>query len=171
MKRDRECPRESDVCDAIASGAWARDDERQADLRRHSDTCGICSDLVRVALALRSDYEAGIRTIEVPPASIVWWRSQLRARREAVRAAARPVTIMHALAAASAMAAFLALGRLFWPVVSQWLARLAIRTGPWIPGTDGAASTGLPLAWIALAACGLVLLVPVALFWLARLRP
>src|SRR5258708_8751559 len=48
-----------------------------------------------VAEAARAQVEA------TPPSSaVVWWRAQMRARREAARAADRPITILHALAIA-----------------------------------------------------------------------
>jgi hypothetical protein len=41
------------------------------------------------------------RTEAAPPSSaIVWWRAQMRARQEAARAVARPITVVHALAIA-----------------------------------------------------------------------
>src|SRR5688500_1045787 len=42
------------------------------------------------------------RSEAAPPSSaIVWWRAQMRARQEAALAAARPITIVHALAIAA----------------------------------------------------------------------
>ena len=46
--------------------------------------------------------EAALTRMEAAPPSsaIVWWRAQMRARQEAARVAARPITIVHALAIA-----------------------------------------------------------------------
>jgi hypothetical protein len=61
----------------------------------------------------------------VPPAGLVWWRAQLRARQEAARAAERPLKVAHSLAAASVVgvAAALIVGML--PSVRELLAPLA----------------------------------------------
>ncbi|MGE5816048.1 MAG: hypothetical protein ACM36C_16280, partial [Acidobacteriota bacterium] len=98
-----ECPREQDVLDALASRRWPH---RAGDeLRAHVATCGICADLVTVAGALLDDESV---PHELPPASLVWWRAQLRARVEAARAALRPIRVAQLAAVICAAAVVIA---------------------------------------------------------------
>lgn len=90
----RECERSADVGAAIAGGALQSD----VDLQAHVDTCESCRDLALVMSALRSEREHARRHAPVPSAGLVWWRLQLRARREAARQATAPMTFMHAAA-------------------------------------------------------------------------
>lgn len=84
-----ECPREQDVVDAILSRRWPSrcDDE----LRTHVHACPGCADLVEVAAAFLEARDLDEERPEVPSASLVWWRAQLRAREEAARLARRPL--------------------------------------------------------------------------------
>ena len=94
------CPRESELWDAIAAGTWPG--AAGADLRAHVESCAGCRDAALVSSALLAD-AAVLRVQEVPPsASFVWWRAQLRARREAEARVERPITIVHGLAIACA---------------------------------------------------------------------
>jgi hypothetical protein len=95
----KECTREREVIDAVATGRWP--DACQEELRSHAANCRTCSDLVLVASALRDEHDLALSQVRVPPAGLIWWRAQLRTRQEAVRRAERPLTIAHALAAAS----------------------------------------------------------------------
>lgn len=55
--------------------------------------------IVQQAIA---DEASAARAEATPPsAAIVWWRAQMRARREAAQLADRPIAIVHALAIAS----------------------------------------------------------------------
>jgi hypothetical protein len=83
------CSHEQDVLDALASRRWPSrcDDE----LRSHVEACAICADLLLVARALLDGRDDEAVSDANLPASLVWWRSQLRAREEATRAAARPL--------------------------------------------------------------------------------
>ncbi len=91
-----ECPREQDVLDAIAARRWpARCD---GELRDHVASCALCADLVAVAGALLDADGDESTAGELPPASLVWWRAQLRAREEAARAALRPIRLAQRLA-------------------------------------------------------------------------
>ncbi len=96
-----ECSREQDVLDALASRRWpARCD---AELRDHVASCALCTDLVAVAGALLDEAD-DLAADALPPASVIWWRAQLRAREEAARAAARPLRVAQQVAAALGIA-------------------------------------------------------------------
>ena len=116
-----ECPREQDTLDAIAARRWpGRDDELSA----HIATCAICADLAAVAAALRDDWDHVADLPPLPAAEVVWWRAQVRARTEAARLAARPITVLQAISAATAVGIVLALSTFATtPVVGagQWL--------------------------------------------------
>jgi hypothetical protein len=114
-----ECKRERDLVEAITSGRWpdACDDE----LRNHVITCGVCKDVVIVARALYEEHAGALAELRVPPAGLVWWRAELRARQEASRVAERPIAFAHAFAGACAIGVALALLAGMLPWVQDWL--------------------------------------------------
>lgn len=118
-----ECDREQDVLDAMAGGRWPG--QCDEDLRAHVNACGTCRDLADVATALLSDQETACSEARVPPAGVVWWRAQLRAREDAARAAGRPVAFIQGVAASVAVWLLIALYRAL-PVeyVAEWRAWL-----------------------------------------------
>ena len=87
-----ECAREQDVLDAVAAGRW------DAELRAHIESCAICQDVRTVFAAMSEERDAAWEETSVPPASVVWWRAQIRAREEATRAASRPIAMAQAVA-------------------------------------------------------------------------
>jgi hypothetical protein len=96
----KECVREAEVVEAVISGRWpaACDPE----LRSHAMECHICKDIVLVSSALQGERDPAVLKATLPSAGLVWWRAELRARREAARVAERPMKFVHSLAAASA---------------------------------------------------------------------
>jgi hypothetical protein len=154
------CPVEQDLLDAVASRRWpARAD---AALRRHVESCASCSDVAEIAAAFLEDRDLARGEGNVPPASAVWWRSQVRARQESARLASRPIVIIQALATvvvaavaiAGAPAAYVMARNLIATVAaSGWGAAPRDVTWSWIAGVT--AYTALPLlaagVWIVLA--------------------
>jgi hypothetical protein len=110
-----ECEFESEVLAAILQSRWP--ERVEADLREHAAGCQICSDVAAIADAFDPARQETLAQAAVPPAARVWRLAQLRARREALREAARPITAVQALAFA---AAFGALGACFG-ATSTWL--------------------------------------------------
>ena len=96
-----ECQFEPEVLAAVIQSRWP--ERVDAQLRAHVASCSICSDVVAVAGAFDGSLEEMRASAEVPDASRVWWQSQLRARREAVAAAGRPITAVQVLAFACAV--------------------------------------------------------------------
>jgi len=96
-----ECQFEADVLAAVLQSRWP--EQVDAGLRAHVETCGICSEVAAVAGAFDGDSDGLRASAAVPDASRVWWRAQLRARREAVEAAGRPITAAQVMALACAM--------------------------------------------------------------------
>jgi hypothetical protein len=91
-----ECPREQEILDALASSRWP--DRLGEDLARHVHGCAFCKDLGLVAEALGADFSSAIEQARVPTAGLVWWRAEIRARQDSVRAASRPIALAHYLA-------------------------------------------------------------------------
>ena len=87
-----ECVRELDVADAVVSGRWP---DGAADLRDHVERCSSCADLVTILGPLLDAGDSVWQDARVPSSGVVWWRAQMRARREATRAANTPLTIAH----------------------------------------------------------------------------
>ena len=112
-----ECPRESDVLDAIASGKWPH--RVSLELAGHVRSCAVCRDVVVVAQAMRADQETAWREASVPSSGQAWWRAEMRARHEAVLQASRPIAIAQGAALLVAIAAILATGWLGWTWIHQ----------------------------------------------------
>ena len=96
-----ECPYEAEVLSAVLQSRWS---ERGAvALREHAAVCGICSEVAAIAAAFEGSLDKIRSSAPVPDASLVWWRAQMRARREAVEAAGRPISVLQAIAFACAV--------------------------------------------------------------------
>jgi len=96
-----ECEYEAEVLSSVVQSRWP--ERVDAGLRAHVSGCGICSDIVAVAGwfdEARDEMRAG--TV-VPDAGRIWWAAQLRARREAIETAGRPITAVQAIAFACAV--------------------------------------------------------------------
>ena len=106
---DLTCPREQEVLDALQSG-------RLSELHEHLATCSECADLALVAGFLQNEneivqQELSHGDVHLPSASFLWWKSKLRARREAQDKVLQPVRIAEKAAAGVAA---LGLGGLAW---------------------------------------------------------
>ena len=158
-----ECCREGEVIEAIVSHRWP--DRAADDLRGHVAQCAICADVASVAGALREDYESACESAAgLPPADLVWFRSQARARAEATRQAGRPIAIMQAIGLAGATAVISAL----IGVVAYWVWQRAdwftIMPSVAMPGLD---TMGFAVRGVLLAIGLWLLLAPVAVYLVA----
>jgi hypothetical protein len=166
-----ECNREQDVLDAIAAGRWP--DRCDADLSAHIAGCAICADVAAVARAIREDHEAAWRDAHVPPSGRVWWRAEMRARQEAARKAAQPITVVQGIAGACAAGIVAALIGVIWPAVWE---SLGVATA--LGGVKdafharllqlAAMSTSMPpqiLLSLAVALAAAIVLMPLALYF------
>jgi hypothetical protein len=118
--RVEECRRECEVVEAVGCGRWP--ERCPVELRDHVGSCAVCSQVLEVALALHDDREAACSQAEIPSAGLVWWRAELRARQEAMRAASRPITFAQAFGGAAAIGVALALLNRVWPWLKQLFA-------------------------------------------------
>lgn len=173
-----ECPREQEVLEAVASRRWpTRCDE---ELRAHVTSCAVCADLATVAAALL-DADGEAPAGGLPPASLVWWRAQLRARQEAARSALRPIRLTQGVAAVCALAlAIVAVSFVLpqaWNAVATAAERLpdidvhalVMRIASVLPAFDADAASQAALAALAnrgvqLAAGAWLILAPVAIY-------
>jgi hypothetical protein len=87
-----ECNREQDILDAVASGRWP--ERVDAELMAHAKCCRICTEVAMVSMLYQEDYSAALEEARVPSSGLVWWKSELRSRQEAVRAASRPIEMV-----------------------------------------------------------------------------
>ena len=112
-----ECPRESDVLDAVASEKWPH--RVAPELAVHVASCAVCSDIAAVATAIRTAHEVAWRDAAIPSSGQVWWRADMRARQEAIRTASRPIAIAQAAAVLVAVALAGAAGWIAWTWTRQ----------------------------------------------------
>jgi hypothetical protein len=115
-----ECPRESDVLDALTSARWPHRVNR--DLAEHVEACAICTDVVAVAAAMRDDHEVAWQQANIPSPGRVWWRAEMRARQEAIREASRPIAIAQGVAALLGVGLIAVAGWFAWPSLNDHVA-------------------------------------------------
>ena len=113
--------------------------------------CPECGPLVALEQQIRLEFEHTIRSTRVPTPEIVWWRSQMRAREEAARKAARPMLFTQALAIAALIGLLVSVaGRLSLPALS-FLEMPSL-------------SIGAPLVYAVIAAAFCLLVAPLAVY-------
>ena len=87
--RARECPRESEVLQALTGG------RRDPALDEHVAGCVSCQELRRVAGYLRDVAAIPEEPARLPDPSYVWWKGQLLRQWEASRRASAPLEAAH----------------------------------------------------------------------------
>jgi len=124
----RYCEREPDLVEALTSGRWP--DACGEDLCRHAAACPVCAEVVLVAQALEQESTQARMEVALPTAGLVWWKAQMRARREAIDRAAQPIAIVEGLAWVSA--AVCLLGTAIWQRrwIEDWLIWFTQTTQP-----------------------------------------
>jgi hypothetical protein len=152
-----ECPRESDVLDALASSRWPH--RVDAELSNHVASCAICRDVITVAAAMQADHDDAWREANVPSSGQMWWRAEMRARQDAIRHAARPVTVAQGVAAVFALALAGVAAWFAWPSLHSLFSAI-------VPGGDAQSTTfASPLFIpIAIAMGAFLVLAPVAIY-------
>ena len=129
---------------------------RLRDCQCDKPECPECGPLVALAQQIRQEFEHTASTAHVPTPEIVWWRSQMRARQEAARKAARPILFTQALAMAALIGLLVSVaGRLTLPAFSF--------------GGLSPLSVGTPALYVVIAAASCLLIAPLAVYFaLAR---
>lgn len=124
--RKPPCTREDEVLGALETSRWSQDSDPA--LRAHVAECTSCGQLVDLAEALLDDHHALISEAQVPSSAIVWWRAQMRSRREAERTVTQPMTFVQGLIWACAAGLTVAAAGFFIPTfrgASEWLTAAA----------------------------------------------
>ncbi|HUP04405.1 MAG TPA: hypothetical protein VMU19_10475 [Bryobacteraceae bacterium] len=93
-----ECEFEAEVLAAVSQSRWP--ERVEAALRAHAVACPVCADVAAVAIAVDASNQEMRAAIATPDSGLVWWRAQRRAKREAAKAAGRPITAIQVLALA-----------------------------------------------------------------------
>jgi hypothetical protein len=127
-----ECRREAEVVEAIVGRRWP--DWASAELREHLHSCPPCQEAAAIATAFSEDLALESDRARVPSSAHVWWRSQLRARHEAVRAASRPMSVAQGFVAASAVG--VSATAITWGWRSGWWADVEFRTSLWTRASE-----------------------------------
>jgi hypothetical protein len=164
--RNLECARESELLAALAAARWPHACDPA--LRAHVDGCLSCTELVRLSTALLDDHRALVQEAAVPSSAIVWWRAQMRSRREAVERAAQPITVIQGLAAACAAGLLLAAAGYFSPAFRaalQWVFDVAASLRGTTPPVTGLVPLGMG---IVAALCVALIVAPLALYFALR---
>src|SRR5687768_10561679 len=94
------CIREDDLLDALQTSRWPEGCD--AALRDHTASCASCADLLAVVAPLLDEHRALVQDANVPSSAIVWWRAQMRSRRDAAASAAQPISFAFGIALACA---------------------------------------------------------------------
>ena len=90
--------------------------------------CPSCAEIAAIAQAFTDDRSALLREAQVPSSAIVWWRAQMRSRREATAAAGQPMTWAQGLAIACAVGVLVSAVGFFAPTFMKAL--------EWMMGTS-----------------------------------
>lgn len=153
-----DCPREQHVIDAITTGRWPG--RCDPELTRHMASCDGCRDLAEIFGVLTASWEEAREDAHVPAAGTVWWRAQVRARRDAERTATRPITVTQAAGA------FLAIVLVVFAIVRIYPWFLSALASPFGQLHVAAPATALlPGGWLlALAAAALVGFASIAVY-------
>jgi len=118
-----QCGQERRVVESLQSGRWP--EACDPELRSHVDHCAVCSDVVLVARLMREEHASMLADLKLPDAGLVWWKAQLRTRREAAELATRPIALAERFAMACGLAVLLAFVVWKWSDFYTWLGRLA----------------------------------------------
>ena len=136
--------------------------------------CPSCAEIAAIAQAFSDDRNALMQSAQVPSSAIVWWRAQMRSRREAAETAAQPMTWAQGLALACAAGILVAAIGFFGPTflkALEWATGVSI-AAPSLPlpslGLPEDAMTN-PIVVAMVATLGLcAIVVPVVLYFTFR---
>jgi hypothetical protein len=116
-----DCTREQDVLDSLTDGRWP--DRVDHSLRDHVAACATCADLVAVVCPLMDEQTQDVFSgqARVPSSAVMWWKAQMRARQEAAREAARPITVAQVVAGSTAVLLIVSAVMALSPWLQSWI--------------------------------------------------
>jgi hypothetical protein len=155
-----ECPRESDVLDALASARWPNRVDRE--LADHVASCVVCQDVITVASAIQTDHDSAWREASVPSSGQMWWRAEMRARQDAIRDASRPVTVAQGMAVLFALVVVAVGGWFAWPSIYGLFS--ALSTGDTQSATATTAFASSLFIRLAIAMGAFLIVAPLAIY-------
>ena len=165
----RECPLEEEILTEAMQSRCP--DQANPALRAHAAQSASGAAVAAIASLTAAAREEDGTHAEIPEAGLVWWRAQLRARREAAKSAGRPITAAQVIAFACAAgllgACFGATSTWFQSLVRTLISGLSGLRLPQL-GPIASALIAQYGAWV--AAGGAVLLVIPTVIYLAFLR-
>lgn len=83
------CGRAAEIDELMRMGHWPQ--ASGAELVEHVRVCRVCGERVRVTEALRQMRANSMGAARLEPPALVWWRAQLRRRREVMQRVERPM--------------------------------------------------------------------------------
>lgn len=85
------CARATEIDELLRLGHWPQ--AAGAELQAHVQVCRACGERVRLTQALRHMRANSMRLARMEPPALVWWRAQLRRRREVMQKVERPLRV------------------------------------------------------------------------------
>ncbi len=116
------CEKEQRVLECLLGGSWPG--PAGESLPEHTVTCPVCSDLVLAVEHLREESRRAVTAAALPEAGLVWWKAQLRLKRDAADRATQPIAMVERLALACASLSSAGVVFWKWPEISAWVNRL-----------------------------------------------
>ena len=162
--RSADCAREDELLEALQSSRWP--ETADPTLRTHVHGCASCTDLLAVAAPLLHEHHALVREAQVPSSAIVWWRAQMRSKREAADTAAQPISVVQGITLACIAGLLATALGLFVPTFRNAFGWAADAAGSWFAlplPVDPLASPIVLAAVAAIGVCAIVL--PIALYF------
>jgi len=120
------CARTAEVQDLLRLGHWPQ--AAGAELAEHVRGCRKCNEIVLVTLAFGAVKAGAMNAARVEPPALVWWRAQLRRKREAVQRVERPIRVQMFLVLAVVCAGLVLAFRLSGGVAA-WRAWMSTSAG------------------------------------------
>jgi hypothetical protein len=109
------CEKEPLILEAVHSGLW---DEK---LCEHASDCENCTDAAATTLFLQQIDRSGLAGASLPGAGQMWWKAQLRARRDAIKCAARPISLAQSTALLFAALSMVGVCIWEWTFLRNWI--------------------------------------------------
>jgi hypothetical protein len=131
----RECPRETEVLEAVQSAQW------EQSVQSHMSVCPVCQEVVQVAEWMQVLAETTEKDPALPSPAHIWWKAERLERQAAGEQATRPIAIFQRVASVMAVLSLIGLSAWKWPEIHGWLNVFK----------QGVSLTPLPLSLVLLA--------------------